>query len=76
MEYEMDHCPAPWNCQPTCYEACLGCLQKADKQPSCKEGCTTSFFMMLKNKNQEVNQNGTTREKIQSGSLYCQCLCQ
>ncbi len=28
MEYELDHCPAPWKCSETCYMGCKGCLLK------------------------------------------------
>ncbi len=28
MEYEMDHCPAPWLCPRVCYVACIGCVRR------------------------------------------------
>lgn len=31
MEYEMEHCPAPWNCPKAYYSACLGCFQKTQR---------------------------------------------
>ena len=27
MEYELDHCSAPWMCPEACYKACNGCLE-------------------------------------------------
>jgi len=27
MEYELDHCPAPYNCPEACYKTCRGCFQ-------------------------------------------------
>jgi len=32
MEYELDHCPAPWKCPVACYRSCVECLQDKDNK--------------------------------------------
>ncbi len=32
MEYELDHCPAPWQCPEACYKALGSCIQEDGRE--------------------------------------------